>query len=116
MTIAEDHCVTNNQCASTGTCVSDATGAFERCDCDDDYKGPTCSILRSCINNGPCENGATCEEGVNADEFICSNCPDGFIGSNCSVGEFEAIFTLCLFFMLNILFFSRPMLWQQQLV
>lgn len=67
-----------------------------------------------CESN-PCENGGTCVDGNNS--WSC-DCPEGFYGETCGIGE-KTLFCFKTFFSFSIIFsepkielFSDILLWQ----
>lgn len=64
----------------------------EGCDCLNDGYGADCRGVRCGLEPGRCYNGALC---IDAQQGICSACPAGVIGRDCSMSKSEVSRILC---------------------
>lgn len=72
------------------------------CDCLNDGYGADCRGVRCGLDPGRCYNGATCIDGYRG---ICSSCPPGVTGSDCSMSNWFSLFRIVwtLVFILKII-------------
>lgn len=70
------------------------------CDCLNDGYGADCRGVRCGLDPGRCYNGAVC---IDSFHGICSPCPPGVTGSDCSMSNTLILFLLILFLAFIIL-------------